>query len=494
MDLLALLWCALAAVLTLLQTSKYPIGMTHDTAAYFSAAESLARGEGFLRLGDVLYRIFAPFYPIVLAPSVWLPLSMEDWARLINVIAHTATVLLVYFVVLRTTRNRWMGSFAALFAAVGYPMLSVTRFAWTEPLYIALSMVAIVGIAEAVMLAAAKGTDESFDSAQTAKPEPFRSAATWIWIASIAAGLGAATRYQGVVLFLPLGAAMLFAWRRKLLSIPAGLAGVVLASLPLGIWFIRNLAHTGELTGHASGDRPLMVSLKYTVFTLAEWMQPFPAIWIVAIMAAILVGLRARPLPPPSRYLILLLILYVVAHLVFLVYAASYRDVTRPDVRFLSPVFPPLVVVAALWLDRLPRQALVFTVSLFFIAAHAIPSLELLRETMAEGPGGLAVDKWKQSPTVLRMRELQESGAHVYCNYERAAFLLAGVPYDDRSDLLPPQEWIEQIAPTIPPDRELYMVWLLPYRGGKEPEQEPFEIDATIVVDEPGFGRIYRLR
>jgi len=107
-----------------------------------------------------------------------------------------------------------------------------------------------------------------------------------------------------------------------------------------------------------------------------------------------------------------------------------------PTVRFLAPIYLPLVIVACAALDALVRaeherpvhrRAVVLAVS-FLVAGAVSSTLNVVKSDLADGPGGYGSTQWRQSELVSLSNAQPvgwtESYVEIYSNDPWAAYLL----------------------------------------------------------------------
>lgn len=493
---------ALAAALVLLATSVYTIGLYPDSATYFSVARSLAEGEGFRGIFNRPIVSRPPLYSIMLAPGAWLGIPLEIQARLFNTVAHAGSTLAVFLYLWKRLTRPALVYLATAVTAVSYPLLWISRFALPDGVYTALSTWAVCYLAACLD---ARAPDEAPIAANP--PNGGRSGAARLeflnpslqhFIATaIFASLAPLARYNGVVLIALLFAVLVWGWRRGALRPLSGAMLLAAASIPLGLWLVRNRIVSGGSAAHEPIDRSVIDVLGVLFRTISEWMHPMPVLWLLVAIAVLIAAFRKGATTRSEHGALLLAGAYILLHAGLIVLLASTRAIEFPGVRYMAPIFPPLVLIAAILLDRLDSSRLIFATSLLFLGGQTHLSGRMLVECLRNGAGGFSTRNWANSAVVRMMKELGESGAVVYCNHGTAAYLLAGLPMRDPSDALPPERWFAEIVPTLPPDLPVYMVWF-PLRGysGQIKQTEPFVVPGEIVLDirEGGIrGRIYRL-
>lgn len=239
--------CALASALFAVRM----IRVSNDSMWYALVADQVRQGHG-LRLpafylsetpdefGTVPFTYQPPLLPVVLAALGGISADrMWPWIVL-NVLAHMATAAVVVAIARRF--GGWsVGLVAGLIVCISYPQLHVVRALWSEPLFIALFMLAVWS------LVVSRTADRS---------------GRWQLGSGIAAAAALLTRYAGVAIVPVCFYEAAVTWRRE--GIRAGMATLARTALPsvlcLAFLFGRNALLTGYIRGfgQASPDRSLL--------------------------------------------------------------------------------------------------------------------------------------------------------------------------------------------------------------------------------------------
>lgn len=351
----------LGAALVLLRQADYGVGLTWDSASYLSAARSLVAGDGLVIWNGSRYAA-VPLFPYLLAAAELFGIDAAAAARYLNAAAFGLTVFTVAVWLQRHVSVLlavWAGCACALLPA----LVSAAAYAWTDTVFV---LCAVVSLA---LLDRFLG----------------RPATTTLLLAAAAAAAACLTRYVGATL-LGAGALMLLlrpgAGLRTRIRDAALWSAVSLA--PVGVWAARNLLVMGSPFGifFANGFSGL-ISLHRATGEFARWLfgsMGFEALSgalvivtgidlagsataaAVAVKAALLAApalgagyalARRRPGFLRRRRAVL------TVPLVFAAAYALYMAVFLPladgvlRVRYLLPLFPPLLVAATVVLDEL---------------------------------------------------------------------------------------------------------------------------------------------
>ncbi len=404
---------ALAGVaLVLLATSKYGAGITSMSSAYLDAANSLAKGKGFVfHTGEPMV-LWPPLYSMLLA-VVALVTRLEPVAfvHIVNA-ALLAVVICLSGYLFRPdfTRNAVysvLGVCAVLFSV---PLSLVYATAWAECLFIPLILLYLVF---------AQHYWDRYDGRSLA-------------IMTVSAALACLTRYIGVSLVVAGAATIMLApgvVLRARLARASAFAGLSLA--PLGAWCLRNQLLTGTVTGQrgavtvsvaASMIDSARVILSWYAFGLASELALLA--WIAVLAIAILSGGGAGArLYGSLKGLVggrLPALAFVAAYAVLLLAFSGATPLDRIDNRLLSPVYVPATFLLLELGLRLygPMQrrtaALVRAAPSFLLALWLLfPLMSVARSTAhrkSSGAGSFSSDMWRKSETVAYVKQMLRDG------------------------------------------------------------------------------------
>ena len=247
----------------------------------------------------------------------------------------------------------------AVTAVIGFsiPLTLAAGTVWTEPLFILLTILSLVYVVRSI----------EEDSSRA------------LYLAAALAALACLTRYAGVALVASTLLVLLVAGRRTLPQTMGRMAAyAAIATVPLGLWLLRNWL----LTDAPAGDRslagvPAIYNMARTAGTLGVWAVPWVRGGIdgaadhlldwepgpgVAVTALVFAGLGLAVLAGAARHGLRnkaalqglaspffgVLICYVGVYLAFIVAVATAVRLQTVGDRLLSPAFVPLALAVAL--------------------------------------------------------------------------------------------------------------------------------------------------
>lgn len=418
----AVTWSAPAAIsvagalLILLRHANYGVGLGWDAGSYVAAARHLVAGAGLIDWDGAPYQGGAPLFPLVLAAARFLGFDVVDAAGYVNAAAFGLTVFAVVAWVRRRVRSPWLAVWAGCACALAPTLALLAAFAMTEIVFVLFVVVSLSLLDR--FLSAGK-----------------RSALLWAAAAGAAACL---TRYAGLTLIGAGALALLLrkdpAVRRRVRD-AATWAAVSL--IPVGVWIVRNLIVIESLIGHIPPD-PFsgLISLHRATGELASWLlgstglallngavrsaagidltAAAPAAIAVqaAALAAAAIGaaalLRGRPgFARRRRTELAAALAFAAAYTLFLTVYLPLADVVLP-VRYLLPLFPPLLVVATMILDELTANnaakagpVIVAVVTWLWLALPAVATYDDMRRWLDAGPDvGYSSKRWTESAVI----------------------------------------------------------------------------------------------
>lgn len=221
----------LGVALALLREAAHG-GVFHgDAVNYIGVARRLREGDGFAGFLGWSYGSFPPLFPMLLAAAGFFVVDPQTVAGPVNAACLGLTVVALGWWL------RWCGAarpfvaLGCLAAALAIPLANIASLAMSEPLFILLTLLALMGAA-----AHLSGGG--------------RAALAW---AGLFAALACLTRFMGVALALAV-APLLLSRRGAPLPERVRRLGVwgLLAGMPLALWMLRNLALSGNIAGARS--------------------------------------------------------------------------------------------------------------------------------------------------------------------------------------------------------------------------------------------------
>ena len=337
----------------LVRTATYGAAVTYDSTFLLSTAINFLAGEGWRDFTGGSTVGWPPLFPLLLAASGWVGTNPLEGSRLLNAAAFGLTILAAGCWLRSNLRSQWLALVATAIITASLPLSDIASYLLTDALFVLFTLLALIRLAAFLR----------------------RGARTSLWWSAVFTALAALTRYPGVVL-IGVGVLLLLGWRTR--SLAARLKDAVVfgavSSVPLAGVLTRNWAISGTLTGYSRGSgQSLSDGLSQIVEVFGEWVVPPNTpdgvaylLWLVVGLvglAAVVLGVsRVRSnshkqdpeAAPPSAGLgpVLPFGGFAVAYLVFMVAVVPFTVSQGVDSRYLLPIYGPLLLAAALLLDR----------------------------------------------------------------------------------------------------------------------------------------------
>lgn len=337
--------CLVAAILV---ASHTPVGaaLSMDSLSYLSTANNILDGNGIVHNTFALSgpaveatTVWPPLYAVLLAPITWLA-SLAGTSDIFGIAVFNVLALVVsMYLVLRIaslTSSIWAGVFVAIAIAISPSLQIVFTYAWSEVVFIPLSLAAYLCLQRYLM-------DDGGDGRRG------------LYAVVLLLGLATYTRYVGLAFFSAAALALLLYGRG---SPTERLRTVALATLAylaiLAPLLLRNLVLSGSLSG---GDRGMPdTSLPADVATLMWYLYleflnlPVVAVTVLAIVTVVTIAwllfrqsnasARARS---SSYSTIVVPFLFAFSYMIFLLLSRS-RQTIDLDTRMLSVAVPFLLI------------------------------------------------------------------------------------------------------------------------------------------------------
>ncbi len=431
-----LLLIALLAAAQVIYATRLGAWAESDSAVYIAAARNLLAGDGLrvLQPSGKAATLMPPLYSLTLTGLGALGADLLAAARWLNAALIFASILLFGWICLAFGRTRWLALPGALLLAVFPPVIELYSGIMTEPLYLTLMLFGF----GALLTYLARGSRG------------------WLIAAALAAGLGAITRFVGIV-FLPAGALAVlllthYPFKRRLGDL---LLFSAVSVLPVAVWaaWLYFNPDSSPALGSPQWTNPwaYLAPVRNGIFqTLWSWLPlgglhdtkllRAGTLLVFALLPALaalgtwrLLGKRLRDwLDDPDARLAGLAALSLACFFIGFILIYLFRNPPQDvNARTLLPLFPLLLLLllatASLWL-RLARGigsvAAQMTVAVLLLACCAgyLPAnLAAARSLHADGRG-YTMPAWQTSATIQALRDLpagltlisNENGALLY--------------------------------------------------------------------------------
>ena len=398
---------ALLAAAVVLAATHLGVGATPDTGHYLATADNVLAGRGFVRMGPEIMASWPPLFPALLALVGLVGLDMLVAARLINVVALACTAAIAVYWVATVTRSIAFGLAAGVAIAVGPPLVYSGTLALTDAPFVILKILSLWLTASWV--------------------DSQRRGTLAAAIACIA--LACLMRYNGVLL---IATAVMAALALSPASLTRRLRDAALiavaGSLPLSLWFARNVWLTGTVAGpRVPSDYRVPDALADAGYTVIAWFAPYRVLLVHRLAGALLlaglfvvllaVAWRARRAAAGRAALVCLI--FVGLFVPFMVFTFTRVAVDPLADRMMAPAYVPLVIAtlcaaALLWQGgasaarqttlAMLRYAIPVAL-LVVLAVAAARTRGIVLESWHEGPGGSAhsnfnTPAWRGSPSL----------------------------------------------------------------------------------------------
>jgi len=418
------MYLGLAITAVVLAVSHTPMGaaLSMDSLYYLSTAGNILDGDGIVRSthklsGPALMAttLWPPLYPVVVAAVTWLAnlVGTSDVAGIavFNVLALIASLYLIVRIVSMTASVQ-VGMAVAIAIAMSPSIQIVFMYAWSEVLFIPLSLGAYLSLQQFL------SNDDSVDQ-------------RWLYTMVVLLGLATYTRYVGLAFFSSAALAMLIYGRGDLFKRLRTVAAVTLAYLALlAPMLYRNMAETGSLSGGDRGSPE--ISLLSDIGTLTWYLYlEFLNLPVLAGVLALLVSLALAAWlvfrhtggskevsPTIGLQGITVPFLFAFVYMVFLLIFRGRQSIDL-DSRMLSVVVPFLLIgllgiyqrLSSLTGNRLAIVPFLLPLAVFVVGA-VNTHMSILKGWRDYGEPGPILGKTYLSMTGRQMASLRGIGEH----------------------------------------------------------------------------------
>ena len=332
----------------LVRTAPYGPAVWWDSVYLLSTAMNFLAGEGWRDFSGWPLVGWPPLFPLLLAAGGWVGIEPLAAGRWINATAFGLTILGAGCWLRSNLQSRGLVLAVTAAIAASVPLSELASSFLTESLFVLLTLLALIQLAAFLQ----------------------RGERTPLLLGAVFTALAALTRYPGVVL---IGVGVLLLVRRTP-PLATPLKHIVVfgtvSSLPLAAFLTRNWVVSGTLTGRRRGSGlSLSEVLSRVVDIFQTWVFPAnklnvdgldPGQWTATGLVAaagvvvVLAGSSRRLGGNEGKGLGLALPFraFTVAYLSFMVAIVPLVVPVPILARYLLPVYVPLLLAAALLLDR----------------------------------------------------------------------------------------------------------------------------------------------
>ena len=381
----------LGTLLILFREVNYGVGIWSDSLSYMLRAKRMLAGPGWL---VSISGIQPPFYSLLLALLGTSGFDLVRIAGLVNAAAFGLTILLSGLWLKNRLDSRLIVLWAAAAIMLSVPLTNLAAQVMSEPVCILFLVLALMR------------TEEFLRPGHSGE----RSSLTW---AALFSSLAFMTRYVGGAV-VPVVATLLLIRKGASLTEKTRQAAVysAISIAPVGLWALRNFLLSGAPTWDAFTLSPprtlLSQNLVWTFEALADWTFPLsrpgnPAVLpMLCLLSAAAAGCMLRPSGSQSGSASgvaarsdRIFLLFSSAYVVLFVASGFVVEIEEVNFsRYLSLIYVPMVIAAALAADRLltlanrpgrgrlPKTAGAVLIGSMFLWLH-YPALEGSQATIA---------------------------------------------------------------------------------------------------------------
>ena len=328
----------------LVRTANYGPAVIADSTTLLSTAMNFLAGEGWRDFTGCPLVIWPPLFSLLLAAAGWVGIEPFAAGRWVNATAFGLTILAAGGWLRSHLRSRGLALAVTATLATSLPLSYFASSLMTEPLFVLFTLLALIQWT-------------AFYTRRTDTP---------LWWAAVFTALAALTRYPGVVL-IGTGVLMLLPLARLKHTLVFG----AISSVPLLAVLAHNWTVSETLTGKRRGSGQfLSEGLRQTVEVFREWVVPPNApegltyllglavaavgLAVAAVVLRAIYGGRLTKTGPAYFRLGPAIPFggFALIYLVFMVAVVPFTVAQGMDSRYLLPIYVPLLLAAALLLDR----------------------------------------------------------------------------------------------------------------------------------------------
>ncbi len=431
-------------IIVLLCTSRHGAGASSDSAGYLSAARSLLAGQGYRCPDGGVYTQWPPLYPTLLAAAGLMGIEPLVGARWLNSLAFGLIVFLSGRLFMRCTTSRPLALAGTLAVLASGPLLACSIMAWSEPIFVVLSILLLLCIAGFLR----------------------RPSLRALVSVSIFAGLACLQTYAGVTLIL--ASAVLIALNRSGASGLQRLKYLVIFGListsPIAVWCLRNRilaertleAHNFHLAWGPELIRVFRPAAQIVTTWLSPWAPvgsvPTLSLGLVIVLAGTMIVLSRKADTGQrrsadytvihsdgkdiSRLQVWSATVFGLTYFGFVVVCAAGLG-RHPEQRHLAPIYPFVMalmvagiegayrLLSAAWGPGRLVDSLFVLLCVFWLQCPLRALLHSTRHHVRDGAGEYCTSGCQESPLAHWLRSHPLPG-RIYSNAPDAVYILTG--------------------------------------------------------------------
>lgn len=311
---------------------------THDSQSYeYAAATLLESGEMKYFGYDTPIVQWPPFYITVVALFDLLDIPLTQAAVWINAFCFAYLLYSLAVYLFNSLHVKWLAIPALIMTVVSVPLILVSGYAWTEMLFILLSMLSMVFMLQFVK----------------------KERLGWLIASSVFSCLCWLTRYIGIVTIGVLALVLFLKVKPLVRRIWLTIVYLAISCTPMALWVLRNYLISGTFTGGRSpGYFTLWDNIGLTFKVFLNWSSYLTPIfaYIAVILLFALVGIsflleRKKENSEDGNIDMLAILLYTVFYATALLASATSTAMDPINDRLWAPVFPYWVLMLVFWMD-----------------------------------------------------------------------------------------------------------------------------------------------
>lgn len=317
---------------------------THDSQSYEYAAASLLESGELKYFGyDTPIVQWPPFYITIVALLGLFDIPLTQGAVWINAVCFAYLLYVMSVYLFESLKVKWLAVPALILVLASVPMVLISGYAWTEMLFIFLSMLSFI-----LML-------------QFVKKEKIG----WLIASSILSALCWMTRYIGIVMIAVLALVLFLSAKLLLRKIRMTFLYLLISCAPMSVWVLRNYLLSGTFTGGRSpGYFTLGDNLWLSLMVFRDWssfLTPLFA-YIATILIIVLVCIpfflekTEKKTERRGQWDLPAVSLYVLLYAVALLASATGAAMDPINDRLWAPVFPFWILTLVFFVDRLIKN------------------------------------------------------------------------------------------------------------------------------------------
>ncbi|MCT4599172.1 MAG: glycosyltransferase family 39 protein [Vallitalea sp.] len=323
---------------------------THDSVAYTYGAKSLLNGQGLKYFGYKTPIIqWPPLYSLLLVIPTAIGLEISRFVIFFNSFLFAFILFISGKWFYEHLKSKMLVYLGVIFIMFSIPIIHISRFIWTEPLFILLLITSLICF-------------EKYLEKYSMK---------WLIISGLISSICWLTRYTGITVLITC-CLLILIYRKSIKNklIDLFIYGS-LSAIPMAVWVIRNIILSNTITGGRTIKRTSIINnIKKTLHIFYSWFTGeefrISIIGIISLTLIVIISIIILIMRKRSKEIIrgcnkgfIEFLIFSMLYFIILIHSASKYAMDPLNDRLWSPIYIPLIFVTFYIIDIIVNNLII---------------------------------------------------------------------------------------------------------------------------------------